>query len=93
MTSLKGYRCTHGQYKTRKRGSVNLLDACLVEGPQMVTRCGAETAVLVPVQEWRRVQSAARPFLMQLLLSDQARSDMPLAPRGKAKRRPVVPVP
>jgi len=28
-----------------------LLDACLVEGPQMVTRRGAEAAVLVPVQE------------------------------------------
>jgi len=37
------------------------LDACLVEGPQMVTRRGAEAAVLVPVQEWRRMQSAARP--------------------------------
>ena len=27
-----------------------LLDACLVEGPQMVTRRGAEAAVLVPMQ-------------------------------------------
>lgn len=26
------------------------LDACLQEGPQMVTRRGVETAVLVPVQ-------------------------------------------
>jgi len=68
------------------------LDACLVEGPQMVTRRGTETAVLVPVQEWRRLQSAARPSLKQLLLSDQARTDMTVAPRGKAKRRPVEPL-
>ena len=68
------------------------LDACLVEGPQMVTRRGTEAAVLVPVQEWRRLQSLARPSLKQLLLSDQARTDMAVAPRGKAKRRPVVPV-
>lgn len=68
------------------------LDACLVEGPHMVTRRGAEAAVLVPVQEWRRLKSAARPFSMQLLLSDQARTDMAVAPRGKAKRRPVEPV-
>lgn len=65
------------------------LDACLVEGPQMVTRRGAEAAVLVPVQEWRRLQSAARPSLKQLLLSDQARTDMIVPARGQAKRRKV----
>ena len=43
------------------------LDACLQEGPQMVTRRGAEAAVLVPMHEWRRLQSAARPSLKQLL--------------------------
>ena len=68
------------------------LDACLVEGPQMVVRRGTEAAVLVPVQEWRRLQSAARPTLQQLLLSDQARTDMTAAPCGKAKRRPVEPL-
>ena len=68
------------------------LDACLVEGPQMVTRRGAEAAVLVPVQEWRRMQSAARPSLKQLLLADQARNDLIVPPRGQAKRRPVEPM-
>lgn len=65
------------------------LDACLLEGPQMVTRRGTEAAVLVSVQEWRRLQSAARPSLKELLLSDQARTDLVVAPRGQAKRRPV----
>lgn len=68
------------------------LDACLVEGPQMVTRRGAETAVLVPVQEWRRLQSAARPSLKQLLLCDQARGDLMVPARGTAKRRNVEPL-
>ena len=68
------------------------LDACLAEGPQMVTRRGAEAAVLVPVQEWRRLQSGARPSLKELLLSEQARSDMVVPPRGQAKRRPVGPL-
>jgi prevent-host-death family protein len=68
------------------------LDACLLEGPQMVTRRGAEAAVLVPVQEWRRLHSAARPSLKQLLLADQARSEMVIAPRGQAKRRAVKPL-
>lgn len=68
------------------------LDACLAEGPQMVTRRGTEAAVLVPVQEWRRLQSAARPSLKQLLLSDQARADMIVPVRGNAKRRNVEPM-
>ena len=63
------------------------LDACLSEGPQMVTRRGAEAAVLVPVSEWRRLQTAARPSLKELLLSDQARTDLLVPPRGNAKRR------
>ena len=58
----------------------------------MVTRRGAEAAVLVPVQEWRRMQSAARPSLKQLLLSDQDRTDLIVPPRGQAKRRPVEPM-
>jgi len=58
----------------------------------MVTRRGTEAAVLVPVQEWRRMQSAARPSLKQLLLSDQARCDMPMPARGQAKRRSVEPM-
>lgn len=68
------------------------LDACLTSGPQMVTKRGAEAAVLVPVQEWRRLQSAARPSLKQLLLSDLGRADVLVPPRGTAKRRPVEPL-
>lgn len=68
------------------------LDACLSEGPQMVTRRGAEAAVLVPVDEWRRLQAAARPSLKQLLLSEQARTDALVPSRGRAKRRPVEPL-
>ena len=63
------------------------LDACITQGPQMVTRRGAEAAVLVPVQEWRRMQSAARPSLKQLLLADAARTEMIVPPRGQARRR------
>lgn len=65
------------------------LDACLAHGPQMVTRRGTEAAVLVPVEEWRRLEASAKPSLKQLLLSDLARTDIPVPPRGRAKRRPV----
>ncbi len=68
------------------------LDACLSRGPQMVTRRGAEAAVLVPVQEWRRLQTAARPSLKQLLLSEHARGELIVPARGHAKRRKPEPV-
>lgn len=66
-----------------------LLDACVSEGPQVVTRRGAETAVLVPMAEWRRLQAAARPTLKQLLMADAGRTDMLVPERGRARRRPV----
>jgi antitoxin Phd len=65
------------------------LDACIAEGPQMVTKRGAEAAVLVPVEDWRRLQAAARPSLKELLLSDSARGDLLLPARGHARRRNV----
>lgn len=63
------------------------LETCLAEGPQMVTKRGAEAAVLVPVDEWRRLQASARPSLKQLLLSDQGRAELVLPARGSARRR------
>jgi len=65
------------------------LEQCLAEGPQMVTKRGAEAAVLVPVQEWRRLQASARPSLKQLLLTDAARAAPVVPRRGGARRRRV----
>lgn len=66
------------------------LEACMADGPQMVTKRGAEAAVLVPVDEWRRLQAAARPSLKQLLLSDQARADTLTPACGAARRRRIA---
>lgn len=68
------------------------LDTCLAQGPQMVTKRGAEAAVLVPAAEWRRLQAAARPSFKALMLSDEGRFDALIPPRGIARRRPVVPL-
>lgn len=65
------------------------LERCLAEGPQMVTKRGAEAAVLVPVDEWRRLQASARPSLKQLLLTDTARAALSPSRRGGARRRRV----
>jgi len=39
------------------------LEACMADGPQLVTKRGSEAAVLVPIEQWRRMQAAARPSL------------------------------
>jgi prevent-host-death family protein len=68
------------------------LDACLSNGPQMVTKRGMEAAVLVPAAEWRRLHAAAKPSLKDLLLSDTARTEYLVPPRGAARRRRVMPI-
>lgn len=64
-----------------------LLDTCLKEGPQMVTKRGAEAAVLAPVSDWRRLQQSARPTLKELLLTASPRGDLPAPKRGRLRRR------
>ena len=64
-----------------------LLDTSLREGPQVVSRRGAEVAVLIPMEDWRRLRDSARPTLKQLLLQDEARFDLPVPPRGRRRRR------
>jgi len=67
-----------------------LLDACQREGPQVLSRRGVDTAVLVPIEEWRRVRAAARPSLKQLLMVDEARTEALVPVRGLARRRALV---
>lgn len=65
-----------------------LLEASLTEGPQIVTRRGVETAVLVPVATWRQLEQAARPRLKDLLLAASPRAEIPTPPRRNWRRRP-----
>ncbi len=64
-----------------------LLDACLRDGPQLVTRRGADAAVLVPADQWRRLAKIAKPTLKELLLTDAARGNLRVPPRGRRRRR------
>jgi len=58
------------------------VQACIIEGPQMVTLGRTEAAVLVSVDEWRRLQAASRPSLKALLLRDAGRVEFLAPPRG-----------
>ena len=66
-----------------------MLERCLIEGPQVVTREGAGTAVLVPAAAWERVKRYASPSLKELLLTDFARYDFPEPERSGLALRPV----
>jgi len=66
------------------------LDATLKKGPQVVTRRGIEAAVLVPIEEWKRLQTAARPGLKALLLAPEARFENLVAETRNVRRRAVL---
>ncbi len=66
-----------------------LLDTCLAEGPQIVTRRGADMAVLVPVAEWQRLNAAAGPSLKTLLTELPTRFELDVPPRGAGRRRAI----
>ena len=66
-----------------------LLEKSINEGPQIVTKRGVETAVLVPIDQWRRLQERARPTLKELLLAPEPRFEdgLPFLRRGHLRRR------
>jgi len=78
------------QVQDAKARFSELLDAAISKGPQVVTRRGVKTAVLVPIEEWERLQKAARPGLKEWLLAPEPRFDNLIPGRGHLRRRPVV---
>ncbi|MGB8011044.1 MAG: type II toxin-antitoxin system Phd/YefM family antitoxin [Terriglobales bacterium] len=78
------------QVQDAKARFSEFLDATIKKGPQVVTRRGIETAVMVPIEEWERLQQAARPSLKELLLAPEPRFDKIIPKRRAWRRRPVV---
>lgn len=64
-----------------------LLDTCLRDGPQAVSRRGQEQAVLVPMAEWVRLTQKNQPGVKDLLLAEEARTEYLVPPRGQLMRR------
>ena len=64
-----------------------LLDTAITEGPQIVTKRGVETAVLLPIEQWRRLERLTRPDLKELLLASEARAEELTPPRRQHRRR------
>jgi antitoxin Phd len=66
------------------------LNATIKKVPQAVTRRGVKIAVLVPIEEWERLERAARPGLKEWLLAPEPRFDDLIPGKRKWRRRPVL---
>ena len=53
------------------------------DGPQIDTRRGVETAVLVPISQWRSMEKRTKRNIKELLLAPEARTENLTPPRSK----------
>lgn len=75
------------QVQEAKARFSELLEASRVEGPQVVTKRGVETAVVVPIDQWRQLVGRAKPNLKELLLDPDARTESLTLPRQELRQR------
>jgi prevent-host-death family protein len=79
------------QLQEAKAKFSKVVEDAVEKGPQIVTKRGVETAVVISFDEWKRSQSGGRPSLKDVLLGPGPRFEIPLPKRGKGKwREPVV---
>jgi antitoxin Phd len=79
---------SHWQLQEAKAKFSELVDRAVADGPQIVTRRGEETVVVVSVREWQELAARARPTLKDWLLAPHARTDELVPPRRKYRLRP-----
>ncbi len=79
------------QVQDAKARLSELLDASLTEGPQIITRRGAEIAAVVPIEQWRRLESAV-PSLKDLLLDPPVVTEAQSPPDPERHLRPADPL-
>ena len=79
------------QLQEAKSRFSKLIDDTLEKGPQVVTRRGVDTAVIVSMKEWRKLKDEKRPTWKDILLGEGPRFEIPIAKRAAMKsRKPVV---
>ena len=75
------------QLQDAKSRFSELIDDTLEKGPQVVTRRGIDTAVVVSIDEWKKLKDEKRVTWKEVLLGDGPRFEIPLPKRGKGKSR------
>jgi antitoxin Phd len=78
---------TKWQLQRAKSHFSELIDAVLEKGPQVVTRRGMDAAVVVSIDEWRKLKNEKHATWKEVLLGDGPRFENPLPKRGKTKSR------
>lgn len=78
------------QVQEAKARFSELLETSLREGPQVVTRRGVETAVIVPFAEWQRIRKPKYRDVKEWLLAPEARGDIPIPSRRDVRWRAAV---
>ena len=85
----------HWQLQEAKQKLSRVVDLAAKEGPQTITRHGNEVAVLVSIEEYRRLRESERPTLEDVLLRNIGiAGDVDLKafipPRGQQKGREPI---
>ena len=79
------------QVQEAKARFSEFLAAAERHGPQIVTRRGVETAVLVPIAQWREMENRPKRNIKELLLAPEARTEYLTPSRSEmAFREPPV---
>ncbi len=79
------------QVQDAKARFSEFLEASLSDGPQIVTKRGVETAVLVSIEEWRKLEGKdkgeGKPSLKDWLLAPEPRTEALTPPRREYHHR------
>ena len=71
------------QVQEAKARFSEFLAAAERDGPQIVTKHGVETAVLVPIAQWRSIEKRTKRNIKELLLAPEARTEHLTPPRSE----------
>jgi antitoxin Phd len=77
------------QLQEAKAKLSEVIDTAEKKGPQIITRRGVKTAVIVPFEEWERGQAGKKRSLLEVLRSGP-QGDLPIPLRGSWKMRKPV---
>ena len=78
------------QVQEAKARFSELIEATLRDGPQVVTRRGVETAVVIPIEQWRQIERSRPLDRKEVLLEPGARIENLVPPRREPRMRPPV---
>lgn len=84
------------QLQEAKQKLSRVVDLAVSEGPQTITRHGNAVAILVSIEEYRRLREADRPTLKDVLLRNiGVDGDAPdlmsfVPPRGQWRKKPPI---